>query len=781
MAQSLIFSFHDRETSRKHNNRFARVLQDGIYSGFQPRMAAGSSKEIDLTVGLDDLSRALTKEGVLVIESAPLLPAVVVGQPDAVNSRWDLLVVEYEFSANQAQTAIYKLVEGAPAVEPIRPGTENDFQVPIAYVRVTPDISGGSPRIPSVADTDLFPVQHADLVNGSPEIGDLAPSIADGSRRLFVNDGMFPNSNGTEVLTFAGGYTDEIPNTVSETFHVYGLTDNLELTLIESVATLSSISSIPASVMPIAVVRGTAQGVGDSIIAEVIDLRVIFYRPPPASTELDRWTDHLGNSIFDFMVPEFFLDDTGLRNLGVYELAPADYTFANRDTDFELTIDAVTSELVITYNGAGVQSDDRFFILEDILANSGIVAPGTMQVLAETDIANLSYSLTTSNSPETPGSYLSLDQPIIPLTSAGPIQFATGAPQVYTRIKIPGNTFTASGQERRIASIVFFFGLDPAAGSDVSFVASSISNAIFATNNLIANPLVLWSQNKPGQNADQIPHTLLDSLNLTVINPGDMGPDGWYLLSNTSSVALDLSRPALIGAPPEDSRSAFMEATNSSPSTYELEHRIPFSADLAGRQLTFSASIFTGTPSATVAMSVVGYFRDALGDLQADVLVTSPPFSGAETPHFRVTPVIGNQYLQLGIRFTIVLPGAAAVRILQPNLVIGAYTAGLPYTAPTDLLSRSAGYYERVHIVDSGFAEQSTLITKSVKLARKFTELGPLTVREVANSTGATLNNLGALTVEGSYNHAQVSAQAGNVGPYAMDVEIEAIVVPEIV
>lgn len=64
MTQRRVFSFHDLETSRQHNRRFARVIQSGVYSGFQPTVSAGSTKDIDLTLGRDDASRLLTKEGV---------------------------------------------------------------------------------------------------------------------------------------------------------------------------------------------------------------------------------------------------------------------------------------------------------------------------------------------------------------------------------------------------------------------------------------------------------------------------------------------------------------------------------------------------------------------------------------------------------------------------------------------------------------------------------------------------------------------------------------------
>lgn len=776
MTQTRSFSFHDPETSRRHNNRFARIIQDGVYTGYIPVMAPGSTKDINVTLGFDDLGRAITKEGVIVFEDQDVFNAVTVSQPDAVNPRWDLLVLEYQYTTNLSQVAVYKLVKGIPAADPEKPVPENDFQVSLAYVYVRPDTSGSSPRQPNVTNDDLFPAQRASQVNTSSEVGDLSPSIAPGSLKLFFNSGKFSSADGSEVLSFDGGYTDEIDGSIlSDQYYVYGITDDVEIVLISQVSDLSLLPPFQPTALPLAIAH-TLNG----IITDIIDLRVIFYRPAFANQEEDFWLDHFGNSIFQYAVLELFSSLDGLENTGVYTGSPADYTETNADSDFEITLDAVSTDLVITYNGAGA-SAEASIIIGDVLLNSGFTTPQHMQILGVTDIAGLSYDIATANA-ITPGAYFGISQPIVPLTAASPIQFETLPSTLYIRLILPAGTFSGAGETKRISSLAYFFNVDSAVGSDVSFVADSIANAITTANNLVANPFVLWSQNNPTTKAAQIPHTYLSDLELVVTAPGDMGPDGWYLLEDHSGNSLTLRRPALIGAPPEDSRS-FVEAVAASGGVFNLEHRIPFTADMFGHKLTFSLNCQTSVSSANVTLSIYGYSRDASGNLEATNLGSGTPYFGAESRRFVVTNTgLGNQYVQLGFRATLTYPGGGAtIAISQPMASVGEYSSGLPYNPPANMADATAGYYERVHMVKSGSAEKATVITESFPLRRKFTELGPITAREVANGKGASISNLGAVSVAASFNHIEVQAKTSNVGAYSLDGEFEAFIVPEIV
>jgi len=793
MTQRRVFSYHDLETSRQHNRRFAKVIQSGVYSGFIPSMAAGSTSKIDLSPGTFDASRALTKEGVLIIEDATIYDAVEVSQPDAVNPRWDLLVIEYQYTTNAALAATYTLISGTPSATPTQP-TANDYQVPLAYVYVRADTSGSSPRVPNILDDDLYPVQRANLVNGSAEVGDLKPVIAPDTQHVYINSGSFHNADGTAVLTFEGGYSPDIDiSSTSVWYYVYGITDNLTIVEIEKVSSLADVSAFSSTVMPLVIARtvaATGPTTNDAQIAELIDLRTIFYRAPALNLENDKWTDHFQNSMFLNMVPEYFEDDSGLLNLGVYDSGSTTYNTTDvaggaSTPDFTLSIDAVTTELVITYNGSGL-SQEAYIILDDLLTNpsAGFTQPTHLQVIGESNLTkNLRYSYATA-SPTSPASFITISQKVEPPEEALPILFASPGPSnLYLRLELQAGEFSAAGETRRIGAIVSFFNIDPATGAQTSYVQDAIENAIYAPQNLIANPFILWSQNNPNTAGTQVPHDYLNDLVLTIEDAGDMGPDGWYLLNDIpGSDIVTLKRPKITAVPYEGR--AIMQITATDAVTFTLEHRIPFTANLVGAGLTFSCDVLS--PVASVELQLFRYGLDASQNLVATDFGVSAVHVGSEARIFvttsdtAITPVTIED-LYIGARFFITMPAGATVTLSRPMLAIGEFDSGLPFVPPEDVVSKALGYYERVRMVYSGYADQSTLITVSAPIQRKWTEMGSLVVQEAANGPITTLSNLGALTLASSYKHIQAQARTSTIGPWAMDGDFEVILQPEIV
>lgn len=139
MAQRVLFTYKNPDSTENLNSRFARIIANGPYSGLLCKATATPSLFIDITAG-----DALTIEGVKIEESTDILSAVEIAPGHATRSRIDLICLYHKYvqgeTIPQGNYASYVVIQGqVPSDDitaPVAPALPSIYHMPLCEVHV---------------------------------------------------------------------------------------------------------------------------------------------------------------------------------------------------------------------------------------------------------------------------------------------------------------------------------------------------------------------------------------------------------------------------------------------------------------------------------------------------------------------------------------------------------------------------------------------------------------------------------------------------------------------
>lgn len=784
MTQSKLFQFHSPETARKHNAKISKVADVGVYAGYFPRVNAGTPSKVDLILGNDAQSELVTSEGVKIIEDADLLAVVqITTAPSLTLTRFDLIVGEYQFTNNTAVSMIYKVITGnfpASINDPVPiPEVQNQFQVPIALVKVRPGVSV------VLAQTDLFPlVKGQDLVAPS-EVGS-AKSAVDptDTSRLFVYGGQFYSKDGTQLINFPGAYSEAITpvGLGSTNYQYFLLNDGTEVVHGGTVATYETNPPVVGESIPVAVVEVTNPA-GTSLISRVRDLRSGLIRNSAESEETDELKDLLADSTFLNLIPTLFTSDSDidLTTLDDGGLGGA----------LQVYIDATDSSLTFEYDGTVAPTGDVEIATPDMLAGAGFTGFTDFALVARHDIDTtllpqvLQYDRSfTSAVAGFTGFNRDLSKNI--LSTVEIVRVAVGV--FHAKLILPSGLFVfGTPATYKIFSLGLLVNTDPET-SQVGVVIEDSTEAFRqALKNAIVNPFQLWSRPDSAGNIaamdDNSDFTRsISNLAADITNKVDQtGPDGWQAVWTAGGTVPIAVKRIPVGTGPSDVSTYGLEVVIPSTVGVEelpLEFRIPW-YEIA-RDKAYSFAVDVEAPIGKLGIQIIPYKKNFTGagnltqefaPVTAFNTVTSERLTLTSDGTWKTT----NETYAIGFRLrllsTIGLP--TTIRLYFPMATSGAFPTDLPYVRPDDILEQTAHYVERTQLRSFGYASDQMSVGFSQSQVRKHSALGTLRA-QVITATGLTptLSNLSNASYTSEEKTLTFAAVSGNAGPYIVDAEI---------
>lgn len=131
MAQQLLWSWTDDDSTFNLNRRDVGILEPGLYRGFDAQLAAGMTLnlvhtsngarhvELDLDI-TQNIGVVLSNQGVVVKEDGPI--SLVVSPNNSANPRIDLIVMLHEYvEVAGGQPATYAIIQGTASATPVPP------------------------------------------------------------------------------------------------------------------------------------------------------------------------------------------------------------------------------------------------------------------------------------------------------------------------------------------------------------------------------------------------------------------------------------------------------------------------------------------------------------------------------------------------------------------------------------------------------------------------------------------------------------------------------------
>lgn len=802
MTQTRSWAFQEAATARQANQHVASAAHPGVYQGFFPVVSTSSPvpNRIDLTLGDDGVSVAITSEGVRVQETAVLAGVAQFINPDATRERYDLVVLEYQYTTDRNIPAVYKVLQGSFATvgtTPVLPQAQNQYQVPVCYVRIRPVTPTGGPVFVSLTQADLLPVIRGQDVTHPEEMGALKPIIDPSdvnNQRLYVYPGSFPSTDRSTIIDFFGGYSELITATstvasmlVGQTqYWAAGITDDGVIDLFEQLTGFSDNPSDVTTALPLCVLEIRNVG-GTPGITRFRDIRQFIARLGTGQDEIEQWRDMFADTVFEDMV---FDPLTSLERVFLTSLTD---TGATPDTSgLTVELDQAQSALVLRYDGVSPPSGDVELVLGDFLASAGFTNVNEFVVVAIHDVPGAGsaglqyrYSFSGVGGGFTPDPALAplpldnnVDSPIVATPGVSPTN-------LYVKLVFPVGLFAAAA-EYRIYSIGVLANIDPAvatADKTLDDARTTLENAI---RNVIANDFSIWSlpnetrfvaQNEP---AGASPFSMIISGDAGDISAGknQVGPDGWqsaWLTANGSSVTLERYQA---GAVNTDRRFALRtRIPTTGTDEFLLEYRVPAFLFRIGDAVSYAIDVSTLTAE-VAGISIRLYKRDASNQLV--IAATSPTVFMQSTGSKRLVVSTGSTQIDashtaVGFIIHLKQSPSAAVEATWANPVgcAGEFTTVLPFSAPADPIS-ALQHHTSVHrIMLQGYASEPAPVGMSVPMAPKYLSLG--TVRAtLVNLIGAQNSvNVGNVTANPDTDHGQSLMISGNTfqaGAYTIDV-----------
>ena len=798
MTQTRQWAFQDPASSRLANRKQSRVVDVGPYAGYFPRVTqlAGVTNRIDLTTGDDGVSVAVTVEGVRLEEDTNLVGVVQFDNPSTSGqTRYDLVVVEYQYSTNRTAAAIYKVIKGnfvTAGVTPERPKAQNSFQVPLCYVLIRSVTATTGPALVQLAQSDLTPVARGQDVEHPSEMAALKPIVdptSPGNTRLFVYGGSFPRIDRQTIIDFVGGYSAEIdPSnliTIGTTvYRVYGVTDAGTVEVIETVASFLSNPTNVEFAVPVCVAEIT-NSTGLARIVRIRDIRQFISRLGTGDSEIDLWTDMFHDTYFNQLVFEPFLDldlvnettfvDTGSGN------APLDVTYA---------LDQATSSLVFSFGGATPPTGDVELVIGDFISGNFSNPASSVRefmALALHNVPDLQYAysfsgLTSGFSPPQQLSDL-LNSPIVKIPGSAPSQ-------LYLKLIIPnGSTlFAGAASSASVSSIGILANIDAEVAARNVILNDQKTTLENATRNLIGNPFQRWSMPNASQFTlplDNSNFALEISGTQTNITNRDLqfGPDGWQAVwSSGQSSAFILTRePQVTDAFAYQMRVEIPQAAGT-PAQLPLEYRIPIERVRIGDAVSFAVNVDTPDQN-LVRLGIRFYRRPATG------LSYSEVFSALNTGGFQRLLVttdaltVDADVVAVGFVIYYSQSGGKDTEIVfsDPMAALGRFSEVLTYAPPPNMVDEAKHYVSVHRMQQRGFTAEPAPVGMMIPHPFKYAQLGTLRARAVTLPDAQNSENVGSITysIEDNGQDIGVFAESVGAGPFVIDSQVIAEVLYE--
>jgi hypothetical protein len=778
-------AYHSLDTSTLHNERLSGVMKPGVYKGYRLRRSASDPAVVDLTNGNDFESVLITVEGVRVEEGAETSGVVRFQSADSSFSRYDLVVAEYRWSADNTVPQVYKIIRGAYqtdlALPPVRPQPQTIYQIPLAWVLVRPLSSlRGESRV-EIRQEDIFHALKASEVSAPFDVASLKPEIdVTNRKRIYVNAGIFPNSLGSSIVEFWGDYSTEIDDSSmvnGETrYFLFGVSDEGEVSVAGSSDELSTVPEIGSDILPICVAKATKTG-GITTIGEIIDIRFPFTRRVFAQEEESIYREYLRDSVFEYMRVDVCDFDT------LFDVT----TLLPDETGLSCEINRGDTSLTVAWTGSVEPSADVTVATENILYGTEISHIRHILVLADTDAVGVQYDYSTySKTSGFTGTYHSL----------GTIQEILGGEtsKLYLKFRIPSSQFATAGS-KKIFSYAVCMQLSYDTLNRNSLAGLGLESLGYQIVNLIPNgDFFNWSRNdaygkSPNMaSRDKIEYTIRKADFASRKNI--FAADGWQFtrmdfdpLNGAISRVL-WSRDA-VGSSEDNTIDTALEWKGSAWGTppgsgqvieNHLEFRVPTYGEYLGQYVTFAIDYMTNQigafgielrfyeRSSNGALSIQSSVRSGIIRVDGTLLVKSALALNEKV--YAVGLVIVFQ--QLNVETSVYLKNARAA--------IGRYET-LVFQRPIGADQSCRSYYERGTLYNSSRMRASDDIGAAAQFGTKkligLSENEALKISDLENRSV----NVFAANLSGSADGVSLTSRAVADGLSIIDLDWEAAVI----
>ena len=774
MSQIVTTAYQDLDTSYLHNNRFVGVIKQGVYQGFAIRPNAGNANKLDVYHGNESTSVLVTSEGIRVSETTPVLGAATVPAADPNLTRIDLIVAEYRYVAASAIEQTYKIVKGKNqpnlSTDPVKPSPESQYQVPLAYVTIRPQLAFGGSSTAQVLITDIQLVDKASLVLGPEEIAALKPEIVSGdSRLLYVHPGVMPSADGSTAIQFSGGYSPVIVDaTTAENeikFYLVGVTDGGAVEILGEGSALSDLPSLSIESLPVAIIE-TQKLLSQIKILNVTDIRFPFARRLANPDEEDVYTELLGNSVFRHLKVERFADAdyVDLTSVKLQTTGSAD--------DLVAIIDSKDTSLLMTWSGSSTIPTDAVLVSsKDLLVGSAIGTAKHFMLAVDTPFNGLTFQYSTSSALS--GFTTTAFYPNKVVRIPG-----TGAKKLFLRFIVPAAAFV-NNKEAKLFSYGVLFNLDEGAINSISLTELGLSSFSKSLNNLIANgSFYRWSKSlTDGSKPDLTSQGALD-FSLSSSANDTLLADGWQATTLDFEVKGNAVRRVIKSSGTANASDTALEFTSSSAGSgtqIVLEYRIPNVSNYINEHLTFAINYETETPG-FVSAGIAQFTRGTAGLAVKHKDVLAGNGSVGELLVSTSTS-IGPDIDQISFFVTITATGAEAThQFYNARAVLGLFNV-VPFTYVNASESILRRYYERGRVYTGVNVIEGLLMGAGIQFGTiKAVELGPVTARTIQTSEADRSTNIDQLVYDADEHGFVVSGSATGSGFGTVDADWEAYV-----
>ena len=799
MVQDRIWSFQDPASSRRANDKLARVVDLGVYSGYFPKVSTQTNR-IDLIRGNDPISTLVTAEGVKIVETENLSGVVQFINPSTSGlERYDLVVCEYQFTSDRSVQALYKVVQGTFAASgqvPSLPKVQNQYQVPICYVHISPVTpSGVGPTLVILAQTDLLPVVYGQDVSTPNEMGALKPSLdptAPFGDKLYIFPGQFPNIDRTTIIDFKGGYSlgsSEVPAIPvgQRRFWVIGVSDAGDVVATEELTSFESQPTDTESSVPVAVVEFFNSG--STVISRFRDIRQFVTRLGTSNTEDDLWSDMLRATYMDELVYEPFFD------LDMVELATLQVRRADGSViaaaGFSVRLDQAQTALVISYDGTALDANFEALelVLGDWIAGNSLAPVTEFTVLAIHAVPEIEYEYSYT------GTTTGFSAQKYDLTSNqnAPVISTVGNPPsgLYTRLRLPLNNWTGGAVDYQLFSVGVLFNINRALASRNVILNDQRATIENSVRNLIANPFEFWSYPNetsfppdPDQNTN---FDLILSGVLEDIQAGEkqIGPDGWqaqWADGGTYQQATARRIPVSGSAYRYNLR---LTTSDRGTAALPLEFRVP--AHRFRQQDPVSFAVDVNANARGACYLGIRFYKRASGALVLGHESFSPLAEAGAQRLVVTTASVGVNldadvvYVGFVVYHQQFTAQDSTIVLADPMGVMGDFPAVLPFSPPHDGASEMDHYVSVHRLQQRGYTGEASDVGMMVPMPPKYRVLGELRVTRVTLSGEQSSSNVTNLSSEASDTGTDLAvlAQTVNAGAYRLDSRVVADVLYE--
>lgn len=768
MTQRIITAYGALNTSSLQNDRFARVVAPGIYTGFFVRPNLGAANKLDIITGPDSVSTLVTQEGVRIEETDNVLAAATIGAADANLSRYDLLVGEYTYTTSTTASLVYTLIRGKNqknlATEPELPTVTSRSQTPLAYIKVRPQLSFSGALSAQIDITDVIQVPRANTIKGAEGISSVKPIIAPtDDRRIFVFPGSMANAEGTRVLSFVGAYSEVLEDAAwpegGERYVMYGLADSGGVFVMGSAGTRESLPDINNDLFPLAIVK--AKKIAGTIrLISLEDIRIPFARRVNTTDKSINYHALLSNSVFQHLRIEAFEDDSGIDLSSVATLS------GNAD-NLVASINGVDNALTIEWTGdTAAPSEDVVITTKDLMLGGNLGSIKHFMVVTEADTAPTSFQY--SGSAAGTGFVAASCQFSKIVRTSG-----AGIRKLFLKIQIPASGFIGS-KKVKINSIGVLFTLTDSVFNTLSLNDLGLLSFTKVVPNLIANgDFSQWSKlTTAGRIAT------LDAANEQVFSFTPDSPtaaDGWVATTLSLSTKGEAISRIIRTSESGSLLSALKIITSvSSTGNIVLEYRIPTAYEMVGSGMTFGIDYITDSPN-TLS---IGIAYLSVQDEETQVISKFTTQAVRTSGELLVTSTaIGASVNQVSFFITIAATGSELAHTLyNARAAVGFFTS-LSYNKPVDAPVTLRKYYEKGRAFASGRAGQGNVIGTATQFGSpKAAELGELVAQVVPNQAADRSSGVGEIVMDADRHGLLVTATPTSQDFAVVDVDWEVFV-----